>query len=163
MLVGWWAGHQPLQLHERIKKDITEFPVFRFDWFFESRSPQDLQRRCNTLLGMIEKEETRQMEEAKLKPTKGKVCYCRRCLWFLAMRLTRSAIIETRHRRRSEGRKARVSACDARRVLVCETVDEEKADLILGIKIFSLSFCLSSSLCNVHILVDSVEVGYLFL
>jgi hypothetical protein len=59
---------------ERIKKDITEFPVFRFDWFFKSRSPQELQRRCNTLLGMIEKEEElRQSEEAKSK--KGKVCY----------------------------------------------------------------------------------------
>lgn len=43
-------------MYERIKQDITEFPVFRFDWFFKSRTPQELQRRCNTLLGMIEKE-----------------------------------------------------------------------------------------------------------
>jgi SWI/SNF-related matrix-associated actin-dependent regulator of chromatin subfamily A member 5 len=61
-------------VYERIKKDITEFPVFRFDWFFKSRSPQELQRRCNTLLGMIEKEaELRKEEEAKNKPSKGKV------------------------------------------------------------------------------------------
>jgi SWI/SNF-related matrix-associated actin-dependent regulator of chromatin subfamily A member 5 len=61
-------------VYERIKKDITEFPVFRFDWFFKSRSPQELQRRCNTLLGMIEKEaEAKKEEEAKNKPTKGKV------------------------------------------------------------------------------------------
>lgn len=67
-------GMQADDVYERIKKDITEFPVFRFDWFFKSRSPQELQRRCNTLLGMIEKEEeTRVTEEAKLKPTKGKV------------------------------------------------------------------------------------------
>jgi len=66
-------GMQSDDVYERIKKDITEFPVFRFDWFFKSRSPQELQRRCNTLLGMIEKEEEqRQSEEAKLKPTKGK-------------------------------------------------------------------------------------------
>ncbi|KAH9485950.1 ISWI chromatin-remodeling complex ATPase ISW2 [Psilocybe cubensis] len=66
-------GMQADDVYERIKKDITEFPVFRFDWFFKSRSPQELQRRCNTLLGMIEKEEeTRASEEAKLKPTKGK-------------------------------------------------------------------------------------------
>jgi len=60
-------------VYERIKKDITEFPVFRFDWFFKSRSPQELQRRCNTLLGMIEKEEELRLSEeaAKLKP-KGK-------------------------------------------------------------------------------------------
>lgn len=43
-------------IYERIKRDISEFPVFRFDWFFKSRSPQELQRRCTTLLGMIEKE-----------------------------------------------------------------------------------------------------------
>ncbi|KJA19167.1 hypothetical protein HYPSUDRAFT_144090 [Hypholoma sublateritium FD-334 SS-4] len=66
-------GMQADDVYERIKKDITEFPVFRFDWFFKSRSPQELQRRCNTLLGMIEKEEElRASEEAKLKPTKGK-------------------------------------------------------------------------------------------
>ena len=70
-------GMQADDVYERIKKDITEFPVFRFDWFFKSRSPQELQRRCNTLLGMIEKEEeTRVTEEAKLKPTKGKVSLC---------------------------------------------------------------------------------------
>jgi len=68
----WHYGMHMDDVYERIKKDITEFPVFRFDWFFKSRSPQELQRRCNTLLGMIEKEEeTRQTEEAKSKP-KGK-------------------------------------------------------------------------------------------
>ncbi|KAJ7634172.1 P-loop containing nucleoside triphosphate hydrolase protein [Mycena polygramma] len=66
-------GMQADDVYERIKKDITEFPVFRFDWFFKSRSPQELQRRCNTLLGMIEKEaEVRQAEEAKAKGAKGK-------------------------------------------------------------------------------------------
>jgi len=44
-------------VYERIKKDITEFPVFRFDWFFKSRTPQELSRRANTLLGMIAKED----------------------------------------------------------------------------------------------------------
>ncbi|KAF7428182.1 hypothetical protein PC9H_007403 [Pleurotus ostreatus] len=66
-------GMQADDVYERIKKDITEFPVFRFDWFFKSRSPQELQRRCNTLLGMIEKEaEARQQEESKSKGPKGK-------------------------------------------------------------------------------------------
>jgi hypothetical protein len=69
-------GMQADDVYERIKKDITEFPVFRFDWFFKSRSPQELQRRCNTLLGMIEKEaEVRQAEEAKAKGAKGKVSW----------------------------------------------------------------------------------------
>lgn len=68
-------GMQTDDVYERIKKDITEFPVFRFDWFFKSRSPQELQRRCNTLLSMIEKEaEMEVQEEAAKKSTKGKVC-----------------------------------------------------------------------------------------
>lgn len=50
-------GIGAVDVYERIKKDITEFPVFRFDWFFKSRTTQELQRRCNTLLGMIAKEE----------------------------------------------------------------------------------------------------------
>lgn len=59
-------GMQSDDVYERIKRDVTEFPVFRFDWFFKSRSPQELQRRCNTLLGMIEKEaEAKQQEEMK--------------------------------------------------------------------------------------------------
>jgi len=91
----FYYGMQADDVYERIKKDISEFPVFRFDWFLKSRSPQELQRRCNTLLGMIEKEEElRQSEEAKLKPTKGKV----RVLiwkWKLCVVLTQST--ETRH------------------------------------------------------------------
>ncbi|KAG9311922.1 SNF2 family DNA-dependent ATPase [Chiua virens] len=55
-------------VYERIKRDISEFPVFRFDWFFKSRSTQELQRRCNTLLGMIEKEaEALVQQEGKSK------------------------------------------------------------------------------------------------
>jgi SWI/SNF-related matrix-associated actin-dependent regulator of chromatin subfamily A member 5 len=67
-------GMQTEDVYERIKKDITEFPVFRFDWFFKSRTPQELQRRCNTLLTMIEKEaELEAQEEAVKKQPKGKV------------------------------------------------------------------------------------------
>ncbi|KAG8713692.1 hypothetical protein FRC08_012938 [Ceratobasidium sp. 394] len=43
-------------VYDRIKKDILEFPVFRFDWFIKSRTPQEIGRRCTTLLGMIAKE-----------------------------------------------------------------------------------------------------------
>jgi SWI/SNF-related matrix-associated actin-dependent regulator of chromatin subfamily A member 5 len=62
-------------VYERIKKDISEFPVFRFDWFFKSRSPQELQRRCNTLLGMIEKEAEQEEIRAKSggSSSRGKV------------------------------------------------------------------------------------------
>ncbi|KZP18100.1 slide-domain-containing protein [Athelia psychrophila] len=58
----------PTTKRKRIKKDITEFPVFRFDLFFKSRSPQELQRRCNALLGMIEKEaEVQQQQQIKAR------------------------------------------------------------------------------------------------
>ncbi|CAE7161832.1 unnamed protein product [Rhizoctonia solani] len=43
-------------VYDRIKKDILEFPVFRFDWSIKSRTPQEIGRRCTTLLGMIAKE-----------------------------------------------------------------------------------------------------------
>ncbi|KAJ7590813.1 P-loop containing nucleoside triphosphate hydrolase protein [Mycena floridula] len=66
-------GMQADDVYERIKKDITEFPVFRFDWFFKSRSPQELMRRCNTLLALIEKEaETKQQEEMRKAAPKTK-------------------------------------------------------------------------------------------
>ena len=60
-------------VYERIKKDILEFPVFRFDWFFKSRTPQELQRRCNTLLGLIEKEVEQEVQEERARTgTKGR-------------------------------------------------------------------------------------------
>lgn len=43
-------------VYEKLKKDITDFPVFRFDWFLKSRTPIEIQRRCTTLLSMISKE-----------------------------------------------------------------------------------------------------------
>ncbi|TRM60158.1 SNF2 family N-terminal domain-containing protein [Schizophyllum amplum] len=66
-------GMQTEDVYERIKKDITEFPVFRFDWFFKSRSAIELNRRCNTLLGMIEKEAEQHAAEQKAQTsTRGK-------------------------------------------------------------------------------------------
>lgn len=78
-----YYGMRVEDVYERIKKDITEFPVFRFDWFFKSRSPQELQRRCNTLLGMIEKEaEAKEAQEVKAKGSvKGKVRLQLECLF----------------------------------------------------------------------------------
>lgn len=70
-------GMRTDDVYERIKKDISEFPVFRFDWFFKSRSPQELQRRCNTLLGMIEKEAEQEEIRAKSggSSSRGKVSW----------------------------------------------------------------------------------------
>lgn len=60
-------------VYERIKKDITEFPVFRFDWFFKSRTPIELSRRCNTLLSMIAKEQEEPEKETVIKFQQEKV------------------------------------------------------------------------------------------
>lgn len=68
-------GMQAEDVYERIKRDISEFPVFRFDWFFKSRSPQELARRCTTLLTMIEKEAEAEKVDGVKKGTasRGKV------------------------------------------------------------------------------------------
>jgi len=70
-------GMQAEDVYERIKRDISEFPVFRFDWFFKSRSPQELARRCTTLLSMIEKEAEAEKVDGVKKGTtsRGKVRY----------------------------------------------------------------------------------------
>ncbi|CAJ2502300.1 Uu.00g096940.m01.CDS01 [Anthostomella pinea] len=43
-------------IHERICDEIRESPLFRFDWFFLSRTPTEISRRCTTLLTTIVKE-----------------------------------------------------------------------------------------------------------
>jgi SWI/SNF-related matrix-associated actin-dependent regulator of chromatin subfamily A member 5 len=43
-------------IHEKIRDEIRESPLFRFDWFFLSRTPIEISRRCNTLLTTIVKE-----------------------------------------------------------------------------------------------------------
>ena len=65
-----WLHHYDLKtddVYERIKRDITELPVFRFDWFLKNKTPQELQRCCTTLLGLIEKEADQEQEEVKVK------------------------------------------------------------------------------------------------
>ena len=50
--------------------------LFRFDWFIKSRTAMELQRRCNTLIMLIEKEmneiEEREKSERKKKTGGGK-------------------------------------------------------------------------------------------
>lgn len=43
-------------IYERMRDDIRESPLFRFDWFFLSRTPIELSRRCTTLITTIVKE-----------------------------------------------------------------------------------------------------------
>lgn len=43
-------------LWERVIEDIKKSPLFRFDWFFLSRTPVELSRRCATLLLAVTRE-----------------------------------------------------------------------------------------------------------
>ncbi|KAN0064789.1 chromatin remodeling complex Adenosinetriphosphatase [Thecaphora frezii] len=54
-------GLKEEDVYEKIKRDAAVFPGFRFDWFIKSRTPQEIGRRCNTLLLLVMKDE----EESK--------------------------------------------------------------------------------------------------
>ncbi|KAL9085332.1 MAG: hypothetical protein Q9165_007623 [Trypethelium subeluteriae] len=41
---------------ERIREEIRESPLFRFDWFMLSRTPTEISRRCTTLLTTVARE-----------------------------------------------------------------------------------------------------------
>jgi SWI/SNF-related matrix-associated actin-dependent regulator of chromatin subfamily A member 5 len=43
-------------LYEKIRDEIRESPLFRFDWFFLSRTPIEIGRRCTTLLNTVSRE-----------------------------------------------------------------------------------------------------------
>jgi SWI/SNF-related matrix-associated actin-dependent regulator of chromatin subfamily A member 5 len=43
-------------IYERIRDEIRESPLFRFDWFFLSRTPIEISRRCTTLLTTVARE-----------------------------------------------------------------------------------------------------------
>lgn len=58
-------------LYEHIRDDIRESPLFRFDWFFLSRTPTELSRRCNTLIQTVVKE-FEDTKESRSNGTNGK-------------------------------------------------------------------------------------------
>ncbi|KAI9849806.1 MAG: hypothetical protein M1837_000018 [Sclerophora amabilis] len=43
-------------IYEKIRDEIRESPLFRFDWFFLSRTPIEIARRCTTLLTTVARE-----------------------------------------------------------------------------------------------------------
>lgn len=58
---------------ERIRMEIRRAWQFRFDWYFKSRSALEIQKRCDTLVRIIEREneDLRQKEELNNKPATG--------------------------------------------------------------------------------------------
>ena len=59
-------------LYEKIKRDITEFPQFRFDWFFKSRTSQELHRRAQQLLALVTKEDSKEEDDFGDEIPKGR-------------------------------------------------------------------------------------------
>lgn len=59
-------------IYEKIRDEIRESPLFRFDWFFLSRTPIEISRRCNTLLTTIVKEFEDVSSTAKSNGVNGK-------------------------------------------------------------------------------------------
>jgi len=55
--------------NERIRLEIRRAPHFCFDWFFKSRNNQDIQKRCEFIIRVVEKEldELKKREEADEK------------------------------------------------------------------------------------------------
>ena len=43
-------------IFEKIRDEIRDSPLFRFDWFFLSRTSQEISRRCTTLLTTVARE-----------------------------------------------------------------------------------------------------------
>ena len=68
-------GFDKENVYEELRASVRNAPQFRFDWFIKSRTAMELQRRCNTLIMLIEKEmneiEEREKNERK-KKTGGK-------------------------------------------------------------------------------------------
>merc|ERR1711981_720405 len=64
-------GFDKENVYEELRAAVRSSPQFRFDWFIKSRTAMELQRRCNTLIMLIEKEmneiEEREKNERKKK------------------------------------------------------------------------------------------------
>lgn len=54
-----------------LKSCYRASPQFRFDWFLKSRTALELQRRCNTLITLIERE-NQELEEKERQERKKK-------------------------------------------------------------------------------------------
>lgn len=54
-------------LHDMIRDEIRESPLFRFDWFFLSRTSLEISRRCTTLIATVVREFEEAVNNGKVK------------------------------------------------------------------------------------------------
>lgn len=68
-------GFEKENVYEELRSAVRVAPQFRFDWFLKSRTALELQRRCNTLITLIEREnqevEEKERQDKKKKSTKS--------------------------------------------------------------------------------------------
>ena len=62
-------GFDKENVYDELRYAVRQAPQFRFDWFIKSRTSLELQRRCNTLITLIEREnqELEEKEKAERK------------------------------------------------------------------------------------------------
>ncbi|KAI0223995.1 chromatin remodeling complex Adenosinetriphosphatase [Massospora cicadina] len=49
-------GHGSEEVYDRIRDEIRKTPLFRFNWFFKSRTPVEIGRRCTSIINFLTKE-----------------------------------------------------------------------------------------------------------
>ncbi|XP_066923366.1 SWI/SNF-related matrix-associated actin-dependent regulator of chromatin subfamily A member 5-like [Clytia hemisphaerica] len=64
-------GFDRENVYEELRQSVRSAPQFRFDWFIKSRTAVELQRRCNTLITLIERENQELEEREKREKRKG--------------------------------------------------------------------------------------------
>ncbi|XP_019866351.1 chromatin-remodeling complex ATPase chain Iswi isoform X2 [Aethina tumida] len=63
-------GFDRENVYEELRAAVRASPQFRFDWFLKSRTAMELQRRCNTLITLIERENAELEEKEKSEKKK---------------------------------------------------------------------------------------------
>ncbi|ODM95941.1 Chromatin-remodeling complex ATPase chain Iswi [Orchesella cincta] len=62
-------GFDKENVYDELRIAVRAAPQFRFDWFIKSRTAMELQRRCNTLITLIERE-NQELEEKERQDKK---------------------------------------------------------------------------------------------
>ena len=71
-------GFDKENVYEELRAEVRNAPQFRFDWFIKSRTAMELQRRCNTLITLIERENQRlesQLIQSQKMESIGTFCW----------------------------------------------------------------------------------------
>ncbi|KAK6173102.1 hypothetical protein SNE40_016626 [Patella caerulea] len=63
-------GFDKENVYDELRQAVRQAPQFRFDWFIKSRTAMELQRRCNTLITLIERENMELEEREKAEKRK---------------------------------------------------------------------------------------------